>query len=78
MEELEDGTLSFSSELMQTIIFNDNNYETGNNFKYTKPEVSQYESPCWGWPASFADTDNSRFYLFSARYRTSVSVCGIL
>lgn len=51
--------------------FNDNDYETGNNFKYTKPEVSQYESPCWGWPASFADTDNNRFYLFSARYRTS-------
>lgn len=71
MKEQEDGTLSFSSELMQTIIFNDNDYETGNNFKYTKPEVSQYESPCWGWPASFADTDNNRFYLFSARYRTS-------
>ena len=73
MAEAADGTLTFSSTLMQTIVFNDNGYETGEDYKYEKAGITQYESPCWGWPASFADTENGKFYLFSARYRTSAA-----
>ncbi len=29
-----------------------------------------YESPCWGCPAFFVDTDAGKLYIFSARYRT--------
>lgn len=48
----------FSSELVQTIIYNNKGIES-----------IRFESPCWGWPASF--TDGKFYYIFSARYRTT-------
>lgn len=48
----------FSSGLVQTIIYNNKGIEN-----------TCFESPCWGWPASF--TDGKFYYIFSARYRTT-------
>ena len=47
-EEEADGTLTFSSMLTQTVVFNDNGYETGEDYKSEKARVEQYRSPCWG------------------------------
>lgn len=34
---------------------------------------TEWSRPGWGWPMSYADSDNGVFYLVSARYRTLVS-----
>ncbi len=66
-----DGQKTFSSQIIQTIIYNDNGYAVGEDFHYTDVAASKFERPCWGWPAFFPDKENGRLYLFSARYRTN-------
>lgn len=57
-----DGNTSYMAELIQTIIYNDKGIES-----------TEWETPCWGWPASFVDSQNGWYYIFSARYRTSMA-----
>ena len=33
--------------------------------------ATKWETPCWGAPAFFVDSDNQALYIFSARYRTT-------
>lgn len=54
------GEVTFTSELLQTIIYNNQGLE-----------ATSWESPCWGAPAFFVDTNNRSLYIFSARYRTT-------
>ena len=55
-----DGKPHFSSRLVQRIYY-----------KNEGTEGTPWQSPGWGWPASLADVANGRFYLHSARYRTT-------
>ena len=71
METDENGQKKFSSELVETIIFNDNHWSADDNRYYTAEAASEFERPCWGWPAFFPDWENNRLYLFSSRYRTN-------
>ncbi|MBQ8510176.1 MAG: hypothetical protein IJ493_09755 [Clostridia bacterium] len=52
----------FTSECVQTIVYNNNGIE-----------ATPYESPGWGWPASFVDSEHGFYYTFSARYRTTAA-----
>ena len=58
VERITRAESGFSSKLVQTIIYNNRGIEN-----------TRFESPCWGWPASF--TDGKFYYIFSARYRTT-------
>ena len=86
-----DGTTGeWSSQLVQTIQFADGggvgytyaDYVRGEGFIYestpTWTNSKGYQKVCWGWPASFVDSDptettNGKFYIFSARFRTTVA-----
>ena len=54
------GNPEFTSETVQTILYNNTGIENTN-----------WETPGWGAPASFVDSENGWYYLFSARYRTT-------
>lgn len=56
----EAGDITFTSELLQTI-----------HYKNTGIEDTTWETPCWGAPAFFVDSENNFLYIFSARYRTT-------
>ena len=77
----------WKAECVQIIVFNDNGYEfpkdSGGRFTYSAKgewaNTNGYQRPCWGWPASFVDSDPTadtagKFYLHSARYRTKGAV----
>ncbi|NMA67600.1 MAG: hypothetical protein GX957_15440 [Clostridiaceae bacterium] len=55
----------YSSQLVQTIIYNPNHPSTDSL------SAKGWENPCWGSPQSFVDTENGWYYLFSTRYRTN-------
>lgn len=56
----EEGKKHFGSRLVQKIYYQNDGIEN-----------VPFQSPCWGWPASLVDVKNGRFYLHSARYRTT-------
>lgn len=56
----EEGNVSGSSTLIQTI-----------SYKNDGIEDTPFESPCFGCPAWFADSEKGYLYIFSARYRTT-------
>ncbi len=57
----EDGrATAFSSHLVQKIYY-----------KNEGTENTPYEIPGWGWPASLVDVANGRYYMHSARHRTT-------
>ncbi|NMA67339.1 MAG: hypothetical protein GX957_14085 [Clostridiaceae bacterium] len=71
METNSDGKKKFSSQLIQTIIYNDNHWLVDEKRYFIEKAISKFERPCWGWPAFFPDKENNKLYLFSARYRTN-------
>lgn len=54
-----DGKECYASELIQVISYQPEGIED-----------VPYESPCWGCPAFFVDSESGFLYIFSARYRT--------
>lgn len=56
----ESGKPKFGSHLVQKIFYKNDGIEN-----------VPYQTPGWGWPASLVDVKNGRFYLHSARYRTT-------
>lgn len=56
----EQGKPHFSSRLVQKIYY-----------KNESAEGTPWQVPGWGWPASLVDVESGRFYLHSARYRTT-------
>lgn len=81
----DENTQTWSAQLVQTIVYNDYEYEAPYNadtgrFIYESTEtfanLNGYERIGFGWPASFVDSDPTtetmgKFYLFSARFRTT-------
>jgi len=59
MEVDEQGIESYSAETIQMISYRPEGIEN-----------VPFETPCWGCPAFFVDTENQALYIFSARYRT--------
>ncbi len=55
-----DGKLSAKSRLIQTI-----------SYSNTGIEDSPWQTPCWGCPAWFVDSEEGCVYIFSSRYRTT-------
>ena len=55
----ENGVEHHLAETLQTICYQPQGIEN-----------TPFESPCWGCPAFFPDTQNGFLYIFSARYRT--------
>ncbi len=54
------GKRMFSSQLLQTIIY-----------RHSGAVETPWETPCWGAPAFFVDSESHALYIFSARYRTT-------
>lgn len=88
----------WTSQLVQTIEYNDCEYVDegcgkdgmvtikNGKFVYCDREhwnnTEKYEVPCWGWPASFVDSNpteatKGKFYLFGARFCTSYAAIGV-
>lgn len=57
---LESGEASFSSQTLQTIVYNNRGIAE-----------TAWETPCWGSPAFFVNSNNESLYIFSARFRTT-------
>lgn len=55
-----DGKPHFGSHLVQKIYYQNDGIEN-----------TPYQTPGWGWPASLVDVARGKFYLHSARYRTT-------
>ena len=59
VENIEQTPQGYQSRVLQTI-----------TYQPSDMSGSPYESPCWGCPAFFVDTEANKLYIFSARYRT--------